>query len=245
MRNMQSLDRALLVLSRFDATRGSVGVSELAAELGLHKSTVSRMLSALERRGFVRREGDRFVPGFELVRLGRLADPVEVLAEAAAGPMRRLAAATAETINLGVRDGDAVLHVRQIQSPHFVGIGDWTGRATPLHATSTGKVLLAFGSDGPPRALPAVTPRTITSRAALARELEAVRTNGYATTREELEAGVCAAAAPVFDPSGACVAAVSAAGPCFRVSSLLPAFGERCRTAAAEISAALGRREAA
>jgi DNA-binding IclR family transcriptional regulator len=242
---MQSVDRALRILSRFDATRASVGVSELAVELGLHKSTVSRTLATLVRRGYVRRDGDRFAPGLELVRLGRLADPVEALAELARAPMERLAASTRETINLAVRDGDAVLHVRQIQGSHYLGVGDWTGRPTPLHATSTGKVLLAFGDGSLPAELLRITPRTIIDRKALTRELEQVRARGYAITREELEAGMCAAAGPVVDPSGICVAAVSVSGPCFRVSSALPRLGEKAAATAAEVSMRLGRSVAA
>lgn len=237
---MQSVDRALWLLSRFDTTRTTLGVSELAAELGLHKSTVSRMLAALQQRGFVRRAGDRFAPGLELVRLGRLTDPVQALIQSAAQPMQRLADDTRETVNLGVASGAAVLHVHQIQSSHYLGVGDWTGRATPLHATSTGKVLLAFAGVPLPERLVALTPQTITRRPALRAELAAIRERGYATTNEELERDLCAAAAPVFDPSGACIAAVSASGPRFRVSPALDRLGRRCVDAGHAISSALG-----
>ena len=88
---MQSADKALAILGAFDESRPDLGVSELAGELGMHKSTVSRLLAALERRGLVRREGERFAPGPELARLGALAVRGLTLAGAAwpLGPARR------------------------------------------------------------------------------------------------------------------------------------------------------------
>ena len=86
---MQSADRALAILATFDEDRADLGVSELAAELGMHKSTVSRLLAVLERRGLVRREGERFAPGPELARLGTLAIRGFTLAGAARGPAPR------------------------------------------------------------------------------------------------------------------------------------------------------------
>lgn len=154
---MQSADKALSILAAFSESRPDAGVSELAAELGLHKSTVSRLLVTLEKRGLMRREGHRFAPGPELARLGALALGRLPLASVAREPLARLAEETGETVNLAVRRGDSALNVHRVQTAHLVGLTDWTGRALPLHATANGKVLLAFGDGGLPRALP--TPR--------------------------------------------------------------------------------------
>ena len=244
---MQSADRAFAILTAFDDGRPDLGVSELAAELGMHKSTVSRLLAALERRGLVRREGERFAPGPELARLGTLAIRGFTLAGAARTPLERLAERTGETVNLAVRDGIRALNVLHVDATHFVGVTDWTGRAAPLHATANGKALLAFGDAGAaPGRLVRLTPRTIVDRRELRVELERTRRAGFAVAVEELELGLHAVAAPVFDAGGACVAAVSVSGPAYRLSeSRLPEVGGLCAETAAEVSARLGFRRAA
>jgi DNA-binding IclR family transcriptional regulator len=243
---VQSADKALAILAAFNEGRPDVGVSELAGELGMHKSTVSRLLATLEKRGLVRREGDRFRPGFELARLGALAVRGIALVGSARERLERLARETGETVNLAVRDGDRALNVHQVQSEHIVGVGDWTGRALPLHATANGKVLLAFGEGDLPRDLPGLTRRTITSRDDLVAELDQTQAAGFAVALEELELGLHAVAAPVFDCFGACVAAVSVSAPAYRLPEpKLPAAGELCVAAADEISGRLGFRRAA
>lgn len=243
---MQSADRGFAILATFSERRPELGVSELARELGLHKSTVSRLLAALEGRGLVRRVGDRFVPGPELARLGSLASRGLAVLPVARPILARLAEDTGETVNLAVRQGDAVLNVHQVATSHFVGLTDWTGRTTPLHATANGKALLAFGDDALPQALPALTGRTIIRRRALEEELQRTRRRGYARAVEELEAGLNSVGAPVFDWSETCVAAVSVAGPSYRVpEGRLSRLGAACASAAMEISRALGHREAA
>ena len=242
---MQSADRALAILAAFDERRPAMRVSELAAQLGTHKSTVSRLLATLEGRGLVRREGDAFAPGPELARLGGLAVRGLALADAAQEPLARLAEDSGEAVNLAVRRDGAVLNVHQVQARHFVGATDWAGRATPLHCTANGKVFLAAAREVPAE-LPALTPRTITNPAALGAELARVRDRGWAAAVEELEAGLHAVAAPVLDATGATVASVSVAGPAYRLpEARLEALGRQCLACAGEISARLGFRRAA
>jgi DNA-binding IclR family transcriptional regulator len=243
---MQSADRALAILAAFDERRQELGVSELAAELGTHRSTVSRLLSTLEARGLVRRVGDRFAPGPELARLGVLAAQGLDLVAVARRPLRALADRTGETVNLAVREGDGALNVHQVQTEHAVGLTDWTGRSAPLHATANGKVLLAFGAGPIPGELPRLTALTLSGRADLEADLESARRRGFALAVEELELGLHAAAAPVLDATGRCVAAVSVSGPAYRLPrTQLGAVGHACAESAAEISALLGYRDAA
>jgi DNA-binding IclR family transcriptional regulator len=239
---MQSADRALAILAAFDENRPTLRVSELAVSLGMHKSTVSRLLATLHGRGLVRREGEVFSPGPELARLGNLAARGLDLTEVAQEPLRRLADDTGETVNLAVRQDDSALNVLQVQSSHLIGLGDWSGRALPLHCTANGKALLAFGGDEPAE-LPARTPRTITDRTELRAQLEEVRARGWAAAVEELELGLVAVAAPVFDARGEVVAAVSLAAPSYRLDSdALAAAGVRCAATAREVSVLLGFR---
>jgi DNA-binding IclR family transcriptional regulator len=242
---VQSADRALAILGTFSPERPLVRVSELASELGLHKSTVSRLLAILQARGLVRRDGDRFAPGPELARLGVLAVNGLPLVQAAREPLGRLAEKTGETVNVAVRRGEEAVNVVQVQTAHLVGMTDWTGRGAALHATANGKALLAFGDGSLPQKLPALTGRTITDRATLEVELERARSRGFATAAEELEVGLNAVAAPVFDAEGACIAAVSVSGPTFRLPvKSLPEVAPVCRAVADEISTSLGYRAA-
>ncbi len=241
---MQSADRALAILLSFGEGRRDLGVSELAEELGLHKSTVSRLFATLRARGLVSRVGDRFAPGPELARLGALAS-LDLVA-LARPTLERLAEETGEAVNLAVRDRDQALNVVQMETAHLLGITDWTGRGLPMHVTANGKALLAFGDAALPAALEALTPRSIVEPELLETDLAEVRRRGYATSLEELEVGLIAVAAPVFDAAGRCVAAVSVSGPVFRLTRQRASeIGERCAAAAAEVSAALGHRRAA
>ena len=243
---MQSADKALAILAAFDERRPDLGVSELAAELGMHKSTVSRLLAALERRGLVCRQGERFAPGPELARLGTLAVRGLTLTGVARPSLELLAERTGETVNLAVREGDRALNILQVDAAHFVGVTDWTGRAAPLHASANGKALLAFGDGRSPGRLAKLTPRTIVDRGDLRDDLARARSAGFAVAVEELELGLHAVAAPVFDAAGSCAAAVSVSGPGYRLTEArLPAVGELCAAAAADVSARLGFRRAA
>src|SRR5919204_5762213 len=136
MCNVQSADRALAILGAFTERRPDVGISELAAELGLHKSTVSRLLATLEARGLVYREGDRFVPGPELARLGGLAIRGLALVRMTRSVLESLARETGETVNLAVTQGEEAVNVHQVNTAHLVGVTDWTGRGAPLHASA-------------------------------------------------------------------------------------------------------------
>jgi DNA-binding IclR family transcriptional regulator len=214
----QSAERALALLASFDESRAEIGVSEMAKSLGVHKSTASRLAAALERAGFLARGGKRYRLGVELIRLGTLAlrgfDVVATMQPA----MEKLSQQTGETINLAVPDGEGILNVAELPSTYILSCsGGWTGRRTKPHAVANGKVLLAYGVIPIPRQLERYTEHTITTPAALHEELAAVRRDGYATATAELEEGLVAAAAPVFDGTGACVAALSVSGPAYRM----------------------------
>jgi DNA-binding IclR family transcriptional regulator len=220
---VQSVDRAISVLEIL-ARRGPTRVTEVADELGVHKSTAFRLLGALETRGLVAQDGDRgrYQLGFGIVRLAGAVTSRMDLGRCARPVCERLAEALGETINVAVaRDHDAV-NIDQVQGPASVSAQNWVGRATPLHATSSGKVLLAYL----PKArrttllraagLARFTPATLTTLAGLERDLDGARSAGFARTIEEYEVGLNAIAAPVRDARGEVVAAVSASGPAYR-----------------------------
>ena len=232
---MQSADKALQILSLFDEAHPERGVSELGRLIGVHKSTASRMLAAMEARGFVARTGDRYRLGPEMVRLGTMALRQLGLADACRAPMTLLARDTGETVNLAVADGDSALNIDQVAGAHLVGVTDWTGRRLPLERTANGKVLVAFGAA-------ALADPDATLREQLTQTLRA----GYAIAIEDLEPGLVAVAAPIFDAGGTCVAAISVSGPLYRIGQArLPELGARCAEAARTASARLGHRQTA
>src|SRR3954465_953226 len=145
----QAIDRAAELLVRVVESSRALGVGEPAERTSLPKSTTSRLVSALERRGLVQRAGDRrVVPGPVLLRFPHR-DPGEGLLDLAGPSLRALAELSGETINLGVPTPLGVEHLAQVDSRHFVGGTNWVGRRVPYETTANGKVLKAFSSPGP------------------------------------------------------------------------------------------------
>lgn len=226
----QSAERVLALLTSFDDARTELGVTEMAKSIGVHKSTASRLAAALERAGLLARYGRRYRLGLQVIRLGMLALRSYDLVDALQPAMAALSGQTGETINLAVPDGDGILNVAEVPSTFIVGCSaGWIGRRTMPHAVANGKVLLAYGALPLPGQLDKYTEATITSADALQRELAEVRRNGHATAVGELEAGLVAVAAPVFDGDGSCVAALSVSGPNFRLPpERLSSLGQLC-----------------
>jgi DNA-binding IclR family transcriptional regulator len=214
----QSAERVLALLTSFDDSRVELGVTEMAASLGVHKSTASRLAGVLERAGLLTRSGRRFRLGLEAIRLGTLALRSLDFVASMQPVMEKLSQLTGETVNLAVPDGGYVLNVAEVPSTYFLNSsGGWIGRRTAPHAVANGKVLLAYDAIQAPAELERYTADTITTHFQLSEALAAVRRNGYATAVAELEEGLVAVAAPVLDGTGACVAALSISGPAFRM----------------------------
>lgn len=244
---MQSVDRAVAILEIL-ARDGEAGVTEVARELGVHKSTASRLLAALDRRELVVQDAARgkFRLGVGIVRLaGAVSQQLDVVQESR--PVcRALAQEVGETVNLAILSGRDALYLDQVAGPAALSPHNWAGQRIPLHATSDGKILLAYLPEAelgaclaPP--LARFTSRTITDVAEFGDLLAEVRRREYATAVEELEAGLTAIAAPVRDAEGNVIASISASGPSFRIpADRIPALAVAVRRAAAEISRRLG-----
>ncbi|HEV7961996.1 MAG TPA: IclR family transcriptional regulator [Actinoplanes sp.] len=236
---VQSVDRAVTVLEIL-ARQGDAGVTEIAAELGVHKSTASRLVGALEHRGLVDQLGERgkYRLGLGMVRLAGAAASRIDLPQAAGPVCELLADELGETVNVAVLDDGHAVNVCQGLGRAAISSFNWIGRRTPLHATSSGKVLLAF-SDEDLRDLPMTkfTEHTVTDAARLAEQLRQIRDRGWGTTSEELEIGLNAVAAPVYGTK----AAISVSGPSYRLTTdKFPRYAERLIMAAAQISTGLG-----
>jgi DNA-binding IclR family transcriptional regulator len=220
---VQSVDRAVTVLEIL-SREGSAGVSEIAAEMGIHKSTASRLLGALVAREIVQqdRERGKYRLGFGILRLAASIPGRLSLVQEAGPVLQDLAAEFKETVNLAVLRSNYAVNVDQAMGPATLATQDWVGGLTPLHAPASGKVLLAaLPTEERQRilketGLEAFTSRTLTSRPRLEEELLEVAHNGLAFTEEEYEIGLSAVAVPVFDHTGKVVASISVSGPAFR-----------------------------
>lgn len=245
---VQSVGRAITVLEIL-AREGSAGVSEVAAEIGVHKSTAFRLLAALEERDLVEQTSDRgkYQLAFGILRLASSIPGHLDLTRQAQPLLDELAAEIDETINVAVLREHYALNVQQAMSSSLVASYNWLGQLTPLHATASGKILLAHVPDERLTAiltasgLPKITERTITTRNALLDHLAEVRTTGIATAYEELEIGLNATAVPIRDHTGTVIAALSAAGPVFRFThSEMERTADALRNAGDRISRRMG-----
>jgi IclR family acetate operon transcriptional repressor len=236
---VQSVDRAVTVLEIL-ARQGDAGVTEIAAELGVHKSTASRLVGALVHRGLVDQIGERgkYRLGLGMVRLAGAAAARVDLPQAAGPVCERLADELGETVNVAVLDDGHAVNICQGLGRAAISSFNWIGRRTPLHATSSGKVLLAF-SDEDLRDLPMArfTDRTVTDPDTLAGQLTEIRAKGWGSTSEELEIGMNAVAAPVYGTK----AAISVSGPSYRLTTdKFAGYAQQLIGAAAQISTGLG-----
>ena len=244
--SVQSVDRALSILEVL-ARVGTAGVTEIAAELGVHKSTAFRLVSTLESHRLVEQAGDRgrYALGVGLLRLAGATTARLDLVQEARPVCRQLAADTGETVNLTVLAEHSALYLDQVAGSSALQSHNWVGQHIPLHATSNGKVLLSeLEPDKLEESLGQLnrfTPLTITRKAKLREELAQVRHQGYSVAVDELEIGLTAVAAPIRNAHGDVVASISVSGPTFRLTEArMEDVIRQCVEAGVEISHRLG-----
>jgi DNA-binding IclR family transcriptional regulator len=221
---IQSVQRAAAILRSFTKTDSELGVTTLSEQLGLHKSTISRLLATLEQEGFVEKNPDtgKYHLGLGLVTLaGIVLDHIN-LRQVAQPHLNTLVEQTQETVNLVVLSGTECMNIEGADSPRPVQYVGRIGRRTPLHCTAAGKVLLAHLNAearqpilaGP---LARFTDKTIIDRSLLEQHLTDICRRGYAVAHEEHQEGVSAVAAPIYDHRGKIMAAVTVSGPTYRL----------------------------
>jgi IclR family transcriptional regulator, acetate operon repressor len=227
------IDRGADLLVRVLESEQPVALTDLATAAGLPKSTASRLVSALERRGLIEQDGERgrLRPGPAILRVAERGMLERNIVEVSRSALDALAEASGETINLAVPGLDGVEHIAQVDSRHFLGAGQWLGRSVGYEHSANGKVFAAFGR------APAAEGRTNA-------ELQAVRRDGFGTSIDELEVGLSAMAAPVRGARGEVIAALSISGPTLRMTparmrELQPILISEART----LSRRLGHRD--
>ena len=226
-RDVEATVRAVQVLDAL-ADGGELGTTEIARRTGISASTVSRQLGTLARLGLVEHTpaSGRYRLGVRILRLANAVLGRLDLRDVARPNLEELVQQVGETATLSIPgDGDAIT-VDFVPSEHYLQGVTRLGRPSVGHASSAGKVMLAFGNVPLPRGkLTTYAPRTITDPAALADEIAHVREQGWAEAVDEREVGLSAIAAPVWGASGELAAIVALQGPTSR-------FDETARHAA-------------
>jgi IclR family acetate operon transcriptional repressor len=221
MSTVQSVERAFAVLQCLAS--GPAGVSDIADRTALPKSTVSRLLGTLVELGAVDQSEALGVYslGGLLLDLSASASPGRNLIAHARPLLIELVQQIDEAAGIGVLEGSTVYYLDQVDGDHQVQVRDWTGETVDAHVVSAGLVLLAHASPEAQEeflALPleAWTEHSVTDPGLIRKRLADVRRAGFVWVFEEMSEGLNSVAAPVFNPSGAVIAAVSAHGPSYR-----------------------------
>lgn len=242
-------DKALQVLSTFSREESQLGVTEISRRLNMDKGNVHRLLATLERRGFVRRVGQRgrYAVGPKAFEIGSVFATSNPLVEIAGPVLENLATEAHATAQVSVLNGTSALCIALYESPLPVRVVSRIGSRLPLHASASGKALLMQMPDewienwlatGP---LPAYTPRTVTEPGQLWSQIREAQGRGYATQAEEYYLGTCSAAAPVERLPGADPAAIVLSSPtALAVPVDVERLGQLVMRGAMEIAHGLG-----
>jgi DNA-binding IclR family transcriptional regulator len=217
---VRAVERALDILLCFTEA-AELSLTEISARVGLHKSTVHRLLASLEGKGFVIRDAatEKYKLGFRLwelsANLSQSDDPgIMLLPE-----MERLRDQIGETVSLYVRDGKERVRIQAVQSNQAIRRVAPVGARLPLYVGASSKVLVAFAE---PTVLSEVLldpdwPAGL-DRDAFVQQLQETKKLGYATSVEEREPGAAAVSAPIFNRAGRLVAALAVSGPSNRLT---------------------------
>jgi IclR family transcriptional regulator, KDG regulon repressor len=224
-RRVQAVEHAVDVLEYMAKVGQAIGVSDIARHTGLSKAAAHHLLATLDARRLVIHDAKTslYRLGWNLYELGSVVVREVDVSRVARPFLDQLAMRTAESSLLGILDKGSVLYLDRAKAPSGFGMVAAAGGRSPLHATASGKLLLAFADSeiidrvvhGP---LERFTRTTVTDPKALLRQLAQIRTNGYASCWQECEAGLCSIAAPLRDYTGSVVASLALVGPAGRLT---------------------------
>ena len=251
---VQVLERAVDILQVLSEDSRELTAGEVADRLSLHKSTIHRLLTVLDQHRLIRRNADtgRYGLGLRLFEFGTRAVRGLRLRDQAQPHLDNLARDTGETAHICVLDRGEMVSIAYAEGPRSLRMPATVGRRTPAYCSAVGKAMLAFLGDaalddvlaeGP---LQACTSKTLVTRTALLDDLRLTRTRGYSIDDEEIEKGLRCVGGPVWNYTGEVVAAISVAGPAFRITkSRVPAVARAVLATTRALSSDLGYRPSA
>ncbi|MFK7804844.1 MAG: IclR family transcriptional regulator [Anaerolineae bacterium] len=239
---IKSLSRGLTVIELLGKSGKSLGVTEISKELGVDKSSATRLIQTLVEHEFAVKdpESRRFLLGPKVQSLANFSAKSLPLKTISLPLLQRLMEQTGENSHVAVYSQDRCLVVADIESAAQLRVVSGEGRLIPNHCTAIGKCIIAFADHPMPKDLVAHTPRTITSRDQLKLHLEQIRDRGYALDDEEHEFGVRCMAAPIYGEAGKVIASIGISGPTVRVTlGRVPELSKIVMQAAQELSSLL------
>lgn len=248
-RYVQTLERALDIMEVLACSEEPLGVTEIGKRIGLHKSTVHRMLQTLCYRGYVEREKDRerYSLGIKIVELGMTFLNDLEIRKVAASHLVSLAKSFDEVVHLVMPDNGEVVFIDMRESSRVISFHSKVGGRAFMHSTAVGKAILATLPEEEVRNLlkskgmPGLTHKTITEPDRMIEELHKIVKTGIAIADEENEVGIMSLGTSVFDYSGRAIGAISVSGPINRLKEKgIEKIGEQIKQAGQEISAKLG-----
>lgn len=246
---LSTLERGLSVLRAFDQTRPEMQLSEVAVATGLSPAVARRCLNTLVKLGYVAQHGRRFLLRPEVLAFGSAYLSSMNLEQVAIPHLQAVRDETGDSSSMAVLSGADILYVAHVSTNRHIRLGANVGTRFPLHATSLGKVLLAFQPDAFIEAylktakLTRYTERTVTTPEELRERITRIRDNGYDSALDELDYGIVSVAVPVFTPDRTIAAAINCSTSTTRISQdeLVRTRLPLLRDAAREIEAALQR----
>lgn len=246
---VKSVSRALDIITMLSLKKGGLGVTEIANNIDINKSSVYRILSTLVQYGYVEQDEEtgRYKLGYKFLEISsKLLESIDLRGEARPF-LQELESETNEVIHLVVYDQGEVVYIEKLEGNETLRMHSKVGKRAPMHCTSVGKAILAQLPDNviegiiERKGMPVHTIHTITDKEVLMKELEQVRVRGYALDLEENEIGITCIAVPIFDHTGNVVSAVSISGPTLRMTEeRLEQLHKRMITIGKQISERLG-----
>lgn len=248
--SVRSVDRALDILLCFKREDPARSLTQIAEAIHMSKTTVHRLLATLENKRFITRDNATglYRLGLRFIEMASIVLQDVDLNHWAQPYLQRLSSEYGETVDLSILDGAHVIYLEVIESPQRVKLAASTGQRMPAFSTAAGKAILAFLPDVTvmrilERGMPQFTPYTIRTKEELLSNLEPIREQGFSISIQEYEDGINAVAAPVLNEQNYPIAAVTVAGPAYRLTreqmlGIGPSVREMSRLIAQELELA-------
>lgn len=249
---VKSVSRALDIITLVSSKRDGLGVTEIANQIDINKSSVYRILSTMAQYGYIEqdRESGRYKLGYKFLEISsKLLESIDLRTEAKPY-LKELENETNEVIHLVVYDQGEVVYIEKLEGNETLRMHSKVGKRAPMHCTSVGKAILAHLPSSvvldilERKGMPMHTDKTITNKDDFLKELIQVKQKGYALDLEENEWGIICIAVPIFDHLGKVAAAVSISGPTIRMKDdRLKHLQARMKYIGRQISSRLGYRK--
>ena len=246
--SVRAVERALDILLCFSQDKPSLSLTQIAEQVGMHKSTIHRLLATLEGKRFVIRDKvtGMYQLGYRFIELASIMLQDVDIQRCAQPYLQQLAVLSGETVDLAMLDGDHVVYLQVVESPQRVKIAAAVGQQLPVYCTATGKAFLAYLPEYQvneilARGMARYTDHTLVSLGDLYQDLRKTRERGFAISEEEYEKDINAVAAPILDANGCPMAVIAIVGPSFRLShDCMMMLGQSIRETTSAIAREIG-----